>query len=251
MNNKISAVFAALSAFAAAGFIPALDAPAAAMGITPLQLEMTSIGQTSRSQLSVTNDSDNPLPVEASIEKLTLEEDGTRKTVKAGSEFLVFPPQAVIPPRTTQVFRVQWVGEPMLAKSESFVLTMKQLPLRLPGSKGAVQVVMAFGVIVDVAPQKGVPSLKIVGTGVATGKDGKRHPTITVENASNTHALLPQSTIALSSGQWSKSLDAGAMQQVGIGLVQPGKRRKFVLPVDLPAGVNSVQASLDFKPRKP
>ena len=250
MNTRFNC--AAASVLVASALLAAIAVPASAMGITPVQIEMTSIGQTSRSQVSVTNDSDNPLPVEASIERLTLDEDGNRKTSKAGSEFLVFPPQAVIPPRTTQVFRVQWVGEPMLAKSESFVLTMRQLPLKLPGTKSAVQVVMAFGVVVDVAAQQGTPSLKLVGTGVATGKDGKRHPTITVENSSNTHALLPQSKIALSSGQWSQSLDEGTLRQkVGIGLVQPGKRRKFVLPVDLPAGVSAVQASLDFKPRKP
>jgi hypothetical protein len=33
--------------------------------------------------------------------------------------------------------------------------------------------------------------------------------------------------------------------------VQPGKRRKFTLPVDLPAGVTSVQASVDFRPKRP
>jgi hypothetical protein len=32
--------------------------------------------------------------------------------------------------------------------------------------------------------------------------------------------------------------------------VEPGKRRKFTLPVELPPGVTSVQASIDFRPKR-
>ncbi len=88
-------------------------------------------------------------------------------------------------------------------------------------------------------------------TGVTTDKSGKRYPTITVENKSKIHALLPQSIINLNAGSWSRQMAASEIsEKVGIGLVQPGARRKFTLPIELPAGVQQVQATIDFKPKR-
>lgn len=227
-----------------------LDA-AHAMSVTPIHVEMASVGNASRTQVVVNNNSTEAMPVETALEKLTLDENGNRKTSKAGDEFLVFPPQAVIPAGGTQVFRLQWVGEPMLAKSESFVLSVSQVPVKLPKGQSKLQVVMSFGVIVNVAAPQGVPELNVVGTGVATDSKGKRHPTVTVENPTKVHALLPQGKLSVSGAGWSHAFTKGEMdEKIGIGLVQPGQRRKFVLPVDLPASVTTVQASLDFKPKR-
>ena len=114
---------------------------------------------------------------------------------------------------------------------------------------------MSFGVLINVAPAKGTPQVKLVGTGIDTVGDKKatqRRPTITVENASNVHALLQDATIRLSSGSWSQTLSPGDFaQKVGMGLVQPGKRRKFTLPFDVPASVTTLQASIDYTPKRP
>lgn len=225
---------------------------ARAMSVTPIQVEMTSAGGAGRAQVTVNNDGNEPLPVEIEIEKLSLNEKGERQLAKAGDDFLVFPPQAMIPPGSSQVFRLQWVGEPVIPASESYLMSVNQVPVKMPAGKSAVQIVMSFGVIINVAPPQGSPSLAVVSTGVeADKKSGKRYPTITVENPTNVHALLPQSTIELSGGGWSHTMSATELtEKVGIGLVQPGKKRRFVLPVDLPPGVSSVQASLDFKPNR-
>ena len=112
-------------------------------------------------------------------------------------------------------------------------------------------VLTLIGVLINVAPPQGVPDLKLVGTGVAVEKPGKHHPTITVENATPVHALLQQATVKLSSGSWSQTLSPAEIgQKIGSGLVQPGKRRKFTLPVDLPPGVTKVEASIDYKPKR-
>lgn len=240
---------AALS-FACAVFLLVPDL-ASAMSVTPIHVEMTSAGSGGRAQVTVANDSSAPLPVEAVIQKLSLGEDGSQQLSKGGDDFLVFPPQAMIPPGGSQVFRVQWVGEPVIDTSQSFMLSMNQIPVKLPEGQTSVQVVMSFGVVINVAPPQGKPALKLVGVGVAKSKGGKRHPTITVENPTKIHALLPQSTIQVAGGGWSHQFTPLELREkIGIGLVQPGRKRRFVLPVDLPAGVTSVQASLDFKPER-
>jgi fimbrial chaperone protein len=190
------------------------------------------------------------VPVELAIERVTLDERGQRKSSKAGESFLVFPPQALIAPGATQVFRLQWVGEPQLARSESYMVYVNQIPVRLQNVRHAVQIVSSMGVVVNVAPPSGTPDLKLVGTSVVTEK-GKRLPTITVENPTNVHALLPESRIVLTSGTWSRTIEPNEIStKVGIGLVEPGKRRRFVLPFDLPPGVGQITASVEFKPSR-
>jgi fimbrial chaperone protein len=230
----------------------ALSASAAhAMSASPVHIEMSSTGSAGRSQVTVTNDATTALPVEVNVRRMTLDVEGNQTLGNPGDDFLIFPPQAIIPPGSMQVFRLQWVGEPLITESHSFVVTMSQVPVKLPQNKSAVQVVVAFGVVVNVAPPQGHGALRVVGTSIAAGKSGKRHPSIMVENATKTHALLPRSTIRLSSGNWTRTLESAELdEKIGIGLVQPGRKRRFILPVDLPLGAQSVQATIDYRPKR-
>ncbi len=226
-------------------------AAADAMTVSPMQVEMTTVGSHSNARVSVINNSDQPLPVEAVVQRMTLDETGKPKTAKAGEEFLVMPPQAMIPPGGTQNFRIQWLGDPTMDRSESFLLYLNQIPVKMSQGKSGVQVVMSMGVLINVAPANVTPELKVVSTGITTDKAGKRFPSITVENPSNTHALLPQATVHLASGNWSSTLTPNMLgDRIGIGLVQPGKRRKFTLPVELPATVAKVEATVEMSPRQ-
>ncbi len=227
-------------------------APVRAMTVTPIHLEMTSVGAGSRHQISVVNDGNSPLPVELVLSVLSVGENGQRRLSSAGDEFMVFPAQSLIAPGATQSFRLQWVGEPVIDRSKSYMLSVNQIPVRLPKGQKGVQLVMSFGVQINVAPPQGLPSLVLVGAGTEVDKrTGQRHPAITVLNSSNVHALLPQANIKLSSGSWSKSLDHTFLgEKIGIGLVQPGKQRRFVLPFDRPPHVSQFQTSLEFKPRR-
>jgi fimbrial chaperone protein len=232
--------------------VPLILGPAArAMTVTPTQIEMTSTGRTSRGVITVVNDGADPLPVELVIKSATLNEAGIPTTKPAGDEFLVMPPQAMIAPGATQNFRIQWLGEPLLAASESFLLYVNQIPVRPSGRARAVQIAFSMGVMINIAPPRGEPRLEVLSSGVVADKNGRRHPTVTVQNPTNVHALFPQSTVRVSSSGWSQSISSGELEQsIGIGLVQPGHRRRFVLPIVLPANVTAVQASLDFRPKR-
>lgn len=224
---------------------------ALAVTVAPMQIEMVSTGGRSHATVSVVNNSDQPLPIEVVASRMSMDESGNPKMSKASDEFLLMPPQAMIPPRATQNFRIQWLGEPVLQSSQSFYIFFNQVPLKSPPGKAAVQVVMSMGVMVNVAPPHGRADLRVVGTGIATDAHGKRHPMIIVQNHSNVHGLLPQGTVHLAAGNWTETLPPGLLSEtIGSGLVQPGKRRKFVLPVDVPQGVTSVRASLEMSARR-
>ncbi len=221
--------------------------PSFAMTVTPMQIEMTSTGRTSKGVITVVNDGDRALPVELLVKKAVIAEDGAAVTSPAGDEFLVMPPQALIPPGATQNFRIQWLGEPMLDKSESFFIYVNQIPVKLSRQANSVQVVFSMGVMVNVAPPQGKAELDVVASNIIVDKRGRRRLAITVENPANVHALLPQSSIRVSGGGWSETIAGGELaQQIGIGLVQPGRRRRFVLPITVPPSVTNVQCSLEF-----
>ena len=224
---------------------------ARAMRVTPIELEMRSTGSGSRGAISVTNNSSEPLPLEVSIRRFTQDEDGNRKMSEAGeSEFLVLPPQALLAPGATQVFRVQWVGEPVLEASQSFILYFTQVPVKLPPGRGAtVQVIVSLGCIVNVAPPQGLPDLKVAAAGIEVDKDGRRHPFVTVENPTSVHALLSQAQLRLTGSGWSMQMTSGELsEKIGIGLVEPRRRRRFKFPVELPGSVTSIWAAIEFKP---
>ena len=198
------------------------------MGVTPIHAEMTSAGRGSRTQVSVVNNSRAPLPVEVVTQRLAIDHSGGRKMSKAGDQFLIFPPQALIPPGGTQVFRIQWVGQPDLKSSESYMINFDQIPVKMPKGKSAVQVVLGFGVMVNVAPPRGVADLKVSGTGTTRDqKTGKLRPTVTIVNNAPVHGLVPDGKLRVSAGSWSHTFTATEMREkIGIGLVQPGKRRR-------------------------
>lgn len=218
-----------------------------AMTVTPTQIEMTSAGRGSRGAIAVVNNSAAPLAVELVAKRATLDEAGVPSAKVTSDELLIMPPQAMIPAGATQNFRIQWLGEPLIEASETFLVYVNQIPVKMPKKNSAVQVVFSMGVMINVAPPRGHAELQVVRTDIVTNSHGGRHPALTVFNPSNVHALFPQSTVRIANSGWSETLTSGQLaQSIGIGLVQPGHRRRFILPIALPPNVKSVTASVQF-----
>ncbi|ADJ22249.1 conserved hypothetical protein [Hyphomicrobium denitrificans ATCC 51888] len=218
-----------------------------AMTVTPTQIEMTSAGRASRGAITVVNNSIAPLAVELITKLATLDESGVPKAEAADDEFLIMPPQAMIPPGATQNFRIQWLGDPLIETSRTFLIYVNQIPVKMTKKTSAVQVVFGMGVMVNVAPPHGQAALEVAKTDITTDARGRRHPVLTVFNPSNVHALFPRATVRVSDGSWSETITSGELaQSIGIGLVQPGHRRRFVLPVVVPPDVKSVKTSIQF-----
>jgi len=218
-----------------------------AMTVTPTQIEMTSAGRASRGAITVVNNSIAPLAVELVTKLATLDETGVPKATAADDEFLIMPPQAMIPPGATQNFRIQWLGDPLIETSRTFLIYVNQIPVKMTKKTSAVQVVFGMGVMVNVAPPRGQAALEVAKTDITTDTRGRRHPVLTVFNPSNVHALFPRATVRVSDGSWSETITSGELaQSIGIGFVQPGHRRRFVLPVVVPPDIKSVKTSIQF-----
>jgi len=226
-----------------------LAAPAGAMSVSPVYLDMVSAGAGSRGDIRVVNRSDRPLPVEAVVSRVTRDSEGNRIIQRNESDFLVLPMQAMIPPGGSQILKVQWLGDPLIEESRAYRISVNQLPVAAPGADTAVQVVMNLTVIVHVAPPKGVPALELVSQSTSRDRNGQRVPTVTVRNPSKVHARLPDATIRLSGAGWRKVLKPHTLNGLlGIGAVMPGQTRTFQLPVPLPEALGSLKAQVDYSP---
>jgi fimbrial chaperone protein len=220
--------------------------PSNAMLVTPLVDEMQATGSKSKTIVRVTNDGAQPLPIEFKFNSIELDENGVSTYTPADGDFKIFPQRSSIDPGKTQVFQVQYLNKTPLEKSKNYKLAVNQLAVKFPSSTTGVQVVYNMGVILNVSPPNAQGSLQVISAGVTGESKVKARPMLILQNSGNRHVNLADATVNLSSGKWSKVLTSFELKQlIGLGLVQAGKRRKFILPIDLPAGVTSMTATIE------
>jgi P pilus assembly chaperone PapD len=190
--------------------------------------------------IAVENTFSTPLHVELKVEELIANASGFAGTGKDSEDLLVFPPQAIIQPGQTQAFRVQYVGDPELARSKHYYVTIAQLPVQRTEGQPAIQVLYNFQVLVSVSPQKAAPALKIDRAEVAATEGGRPAVALTVSNAAIGHGYLSQGRLRLvQKDRAGKRLSETALsgpeiqQSIGYGLIAGGQTRRVLVPVQL------------------
>ena len=252
------------------------QAYANSLGVEPLFLEVRP-GQTAA--IRVNNISDNEAPVEVYVKERLVDANGVQTRVDAEDAFIIFPPQTVIPPNTTQVFRLQPI-DPSLEESKSYYVSIRQLPVDLgqrEGEGARVQVVFAFDAAVHVIPRKAEPKpvpvsakLSQMTISVPTGQyqnDKSGKPTeiveeklvpaaeLTLRNEGSRYLYLQDQDYNLKA----KNADGSAvdlpewtvedvLKSTSVVLVQPNSTRTFKLP--LPEDASLSDLSFTVKSRR-
>lgn len=224
-------------------------AEAKAMTVQPVVINLTTQGSGMSQVVKVENTFATRLPVELRIEELRFEGDTLVNTQADPGDLLVFPPQAFIEPGETQTFRIQYVGDPELATSKHYYVTVAQLPVQLPEGQSAIQILYNFQVLVSIAPAGVKPALAITSAAVGTDKAGKPVPQVTITNPSNAHGYLSDGRLRIeqrdASGKqiFSRTISGPEMLQiVGFGLVGANATRTITIPIDLPSSEGSIDA---------
>lgn len=254
--SRLGAVVGAL----AAGLL--VMSAAWAMRVSPMVSELTTTGAGSAARIEVGNIGSAALPFETLITRMEVDADGNVVEAPADEEFLVFPPQGVVPVGGRQVVRVQWIGEPTIEASQAYYLWVKQLPVAtdptVPESGGAlsVQVLYTMKALIVVAPPGAEPKVEVVSVTPAmvtppapevdpslNGGEALPPPPaepgveIVVSNTGKRYALMSGATWIVEgtdkSGQAFRREYASTdiTQMVGVGYLAPlGGRRTFKLP---------------------
>lgn len=237
-------------AFMAALALTMNPTPAVAMTVQPVVINLTTSGRGMTQVITVENTFATTLPVELRIQELIVNEDGVTLTGNDPGDLLVFPPQALIEPGQTQSFRVQYVGDPDLAASKHYYITVAQLPVKLPEGQSAIQILYNFQVLVSVAPTGAKPALSVKSAEIGHNADGKPIPIIVLGNAAAAHGYLSDGRLRIiqrdASGAevFRQSLSGPEVQQtIGFGLVGANQTRRISVPIVLPVDGGTVEAS--------
>jgi fimbrial chaperone protein len=246
----------AVSAFVATSLaLAGVGAPTSvrAMTVQPVVVDLRTAGRQMSTVISVQNSFATPLPVELTAVEATFDETGLHATTTPTNDLLIFPPQALIPAGQTQSFRVQYVGDPALATSRHYYVTVAQLPVRLPEGQSAIQILYNFQVVVSVGPAGARPNIQITRTEIENTPDGKHHPVVYLTNDSNTYGYLSDGRLrvvqhdAANHEVFRRAFTPAEIQQtIGFGLVAAGQHRRLPLSIDLPSGEGSVE--VEFTP---
>ncbi|KIF46044.1 pilus assembly protein [Vibrio owensii 47666-1] len=102
--------------------------------ISPTVFELNTDSNTT-SQIIVTNNSTEKMPLEVSIHQLVFKQNGQYKTKALNNDaLLVFPPAAILAPNSKQVFRIQWLEPSVQKASSSYFIRFTQAHLANAGS---------------------------------------------------------------------------------------------------------------------
>jgi fimbrial chaperone protein len=220
-----------------------------AMTVQPVVIDLTTSGRGMSQVVTVENSFDRPLPVELRMETLDLTADGVKATGRDSGELAVFPPQALIPPGQRQNFRVQYVGDPALARSKHYFVTVAQLPVQTSDTQSNIQLLYNFQVLVSVSPDRAKPALKIGGAEIGKDAEGKPVPVLTVSNAAAAHGYLSRGRLrVVQFGPDGKELVSRQFtgpelqQSIGYGLIGGGQTRRIPLPMPLPQATGRIEA---------
>lgn len=233
-----------------------------AMRVSPMVSELTTTGAGSAARIEVGNVGNAALPFETRITRMTVTDEGEIVEVPADDDFLVFPPQGLVPVNGRQVVRVQWVGDPKIEESHAYYLWVRQLPVatdpNVPDSGGAlnVKVLYTMKALIVVAPDGAQPNVQVVSvkptmvsppepqidpslTGGETPPPAPAQPgvEVVVTNTGKRYALMSGATwivegTDLAGQPFSRTYTGGEVSQaVGVGYVAPTNgRRTFNLP---------------------
>lgn len=222
-----------------------------AMTVQPVVIDLKTSGREMSQVVTVENTFANPLPGELTVQELRLTDDGVAATGKDPGDLLVFPPQALIQPGQTQTFRVQYVGDPALAASRHYYITVAQLPVKLPEGQSAIQILYNFQVLASVSPLGAKPQLEVKAAQVVKDANGNPVAMLSVANNSPVHGYLSANKVRLvekdaaGKEQFKRTLSGAEIQQtVGFGLIGAGQTRKVTIPVVLPSADGVVEASI-------
>lgn len=226
----------------------------AAMTVQPVVVDMSMTGRQMSAPVRVENNGPNPLPVEVRLVETDFAVDAVGASDRLSDDIIAFPPQAIIPPGETQVFRLQYVGDPGADRSKHYYAEVAQLPVELPEGQSAIQILYNFQVMVNVAsPTASDPALTIESAEIVQNAEGKNMAAFTVRNSGRNYGYLSSGNLTIrhtdAAGNETvrRTLTGNEIQQmIGFGLIGPEMTRRFVSPVEVGSADGQIEATLQM-----
>jgi len=202
---------------------------ASALQMNPLSLVLKPTGGGAKQSVTVSNESNEPIAVQLSV--MTRQQVNNKEIRKpADHEFNIYPPQMIIPARSTQKVRVEWLGAGQLPREKAYRLIAEQVYVSLDNSnQTGVKMLMTLVGALYVQPNGMKSNLKVTNV--------KRHGNqlaVTVANSGNRHRLMKYATLILRNGAQTISIKGKQLLGLDGNNVLGGATKRFLIP--LPKG---------------
>jgi fimbrial chaperone protein len=229
--------------------------PASAYQLNPMSQVFSPSGSGATQSFEIVNDGKGRIAIEVSMTSLERDESYVEINRDAGDDFLVYPPQIIIPAGGRQMVRVTWLGDPSPRVERAYRLVATQLPIELldPAAKapplavGQMRVLVTYKASVFIRPRLAAAKLALGAVDVAKGEGGANVLALTVENSGTGGAVIASCAVRLTSAGTTIALsDAG----VAKSRVPAGARRRYLLPwpAGLPVGPVTAEGDCRAKP---
>jgi fimbrial chaperone protein len=245
--------------FASAAAVLAAAAPCFAYQLNPMSRVLTPSGSGATQSFEIVNEGAERIALEVSMASLERDESYVEKNASADDDFLVFPPQMIVPAGGRQTVRVTWLGDPNPTRERAYRIIVTQLPIEAldPAAKaaakavGQMQILLSYKGSVFIRPRGATPRLAVVDRAEpAKGADGSPALALTLDNSGSAGAVVAGCAIHLSAGGNTVELPGEALGPVRKSRVLAGTRRRYLLPWPkaLPVGPVAASGRCDAEP---
>lgn len=215
-----------------------ITAGLSAFQFTPISKDFDPSGTGARQTFRVVNDTDKTIGVQISAFTRDMDLYGEETLEDASSLFYIYPKQVVVQPGSYQTVRVQWRGPAVVDTEQAYRIEAKQLPLNFEPKEGgaSLNILLVYRGTMYIVPEDITYDLSLVSVEPFTDTDGTRKLAIEMQNDGNTHQIMyePQVTVSSysSSGSLIDSVTLGQDQLKGFSgeNILAGKRRIFLVP---------------------
>ena len=194
------------------GFILALIVllafpPAAtAYEFSPIVAQFSPNGPGSARTFIVTNTQSQPVALQLEMYQRSADDTGKEIRRPEYDNFVVTPPQLVLPAGQSQSIRVQWIGNPSPEVELAYRLIVSQLPIPYAREDTGqtyvtdVKMGLRYEAALYIVPEEGAPHAEVIASEAATAEDGSQVLRMTLKSSGQRRAILEDPSLMVSAG---------------------------------------------------
>lgn len=212
--------------------------PAWAYDLKPIVIQLAPSGGGASQMIMVTNTEDAPIAIEAKTFQRTQSRDGTEMLEPENEDIILAPPQMIIPPKTSQTFKVQWIGNPRPDKELAFRLITEQLQIELPEAPTTTQktadvrLQYRYEAALYITPAKSAPALTVDGAELVKDDKGAPMLKLSLTNGGTRRAIpdKPELTLTPGVGGNAVTLSGDQLNALAGKNILAGESRDILMP---------------------
>lgn len=226
--------------------------------MTPISRVFAPAGSNATQTFELDNNETDRIALTVSVQTLARDELYNETNQDADDEFLIYPPQIILSPGKRQTVRVTWLGDPKLAREQTYRLVVKQVPIEVLEAKsgatapvdGRVRVLLSYRGTLFIRPPKAAPQISLAAV-TTYSHDSGTTLALTLINDGTAVGLVKHCELTLVSARGPLIMvPAASLAVLQNNRVLAGGRRRYsvALPAGLPPGPMKARSQCTVTP---